>query len=122
MRLFKKAGQPGSQVGLPVFTSDDHHIGDVKEVEDGAIRIDAPMGKDYWLSERDVQSTTEERVMVNFMEDELDDYKREERPPDSVPEGIPYTRAGLVTDEEQMHMREQVEREMEEQRQRLHDN
>ena len=123
MRLFRKNLEPGSEVGRPVFTSDNHHIGDIKELNDGGLLIDSPMGRDYWLSERDVQSSTEERVVLIFTKDELDEYKREERPPASVPEGIPTsTRAGLMNDDEQMQIRQRMEQELAEQHRKLSDN
>jgi hypothetical protein len=88
MRFFRKAPPPGSEVGRPVFTTDDQHIGNVKEVEGNALRIDSRMSKDYWLSRRDVESSNDDRLTVIFTSDELDDYKRKERPPDSVPQGV----------------------------------
>ena len=88
MRLFRKSASADSEVGRPVFTSDDHHIGAVRQVEGNGIRIDSRMSKDYWLSRRDVQYSTEDRVVLKFGNEELDDYKRDDPPPDSVPEGI----------------------------------
>ena len=88
MRLFRKAPPPGSEVGRPVFTADGHHIGKIKEVEGNALRIDSRMSKDYWLSRRDVEASTDDRVTVIFTSEELDDYKREERPPETVPQGV----------------------------------
>lgn len=88
MRLFRKAPPPGSEVGRPVFTADGHHIGKVKEIEGNALRIDSRMSKDYWLSRRDVEASNDDRITLNFTSDELDDYKREEAPPDTVPQGI----------------------------------
>jgi|SRR5688500_18688547 hypothetical protein len=122
MGLFRRQQKPNSEVGRPVFTSDHHKLGEIKEVHEGAIRIDASLGKDYWLSERDVQSNTEEGAVVIFSKAELEDYQREEPPPRDVPAGIPYTDEALISDEEQMQMRERMERELAEQRQRLHDN
>jgi hypothetical protein len=122
MGLFRRQQKPNSEVGRPVFTSDHHKLGEIKEVHEGAIRIDASLGKDYWLSERDLQSNTEEGAVVIFSKAELEDYQREEPPPRDVPAGIPYTDEALISDEEQLQMRERMERELAEQRQRLHDN
>lgn len=122
MRFFKKAPERGSGIGRPIFTADGEKLGEVKEIEAGGIRVRVTLGKDYWLARRDVEADDEDRVVLAFRKDELDEYKRDEAPPESVPEGIPYTTAAIISDEEQAHMREKMERELEEQRQRLRDN
>ncbi|MEX0784578.1 MAG: hypothetical protein WD557_18240 [Dehalococcoidia bacterium] len=124
MRLFKRgtAEHADASVGGPVFTSDNHAVGQIKEVQEGGFLVDVTMGKDYWLADRDVRSNGEEGVVLAFTEAELEDYKRESAPPETVPEGLPYTTVAIITDEEQMQTRERMERELAEQRQKLHDN
>lgn len=61
--------------GLEVFTLDGDKLGTVKEVEAGAIKIDAPLQPDYWLRRDDVLSYTNERVTMSFNKDGLDEAK-----------------------------------------------
>lgn len=124
MGLFKRGTNEGEgiAVGRQVFTSDNHAVGHIKERQEGGFLVDVTMGKDYWLADRDVQSTTEDGVVLHLTKAELLDYKREEAPPETVPEGAHYTAAALISDEEQMEMRQRMERELAEQRQKLHDN
>ena len=61
--------------GLPVYTLDNEQLGEVKEVTDDRVKIDAPMQPDYWLLRRDVLSFSAERVTVNFNKDQLGDFK-----------------------------------------------
>ncbi len=109
-----------SSEGHPaVYTADNEKIGHVKERREGGILIDNAMGKDYWLAERDVASNAKDRVVLIFSKSELDEYKREEPPPEDVPEGIPFTDAAFITEEEQMRMRRQMEDELAQQRSHL---
>lgn len=63
-------------LGLPVFTQSGEQIGSVKEVTPHAIKIDAPLQPDYWLSREQVMSFTTERVTLTIEKDHLSDYKR----------------------------------------------
>jgi hypothetical protein len=124
MGLFKRdaaaTGDPA--VGSELFTADGHSVGRVKELRDGGILVDVSFGKDYWLAGRDIADVDERGVVLSFNEAELEDYKREDPPPADVPEGVPFTTAALISDEEQMQMRERMERELAEQRQKLNEN
>lgn len=123
MGLFKRGTKDVEiGVGRPVFTSDNQAVGQIKEMQEGGFLVDVTLGKDYWLADRDVKSSGEAGVVLIFTKAELEEYQREEAPPETVPEGVPYTTAAIISDEEQMQMRERMERELAEQRQKLHDN
>jgi hypothetical protein len=64
-------------------------------------------------------TNAKDRVVLIFSKSELDEYKREEPPPEDVPEGIPFTDAAFITEEEQMRMRRQMEDELAQQRSHL---
>jgi hypothetical protein len=124
MGLFNKetADAEGVGVGSEVFTSDGHSLGRIKEMSEGGFLVDVSLGKDYWLGGRDIDSVDERGVVLVFAHAELEEYKREEPPPEDVVEGIPFTTAALISDEEQAQMRERMERELAEQRRKLHEN
>ena len=62
--------------GHAVFTEDGHQLGEVKQIDDHLIKVDAPLHPDYWLSRDDVLSFTNERVTLSFPLDDLDGHKR----------------------------------------------
>lgn len=61
--------------GLPVFTSDNHQLGTVKDVADGSFKVDVPMRPDFWLSREAVLSFSAERVTLDVAKDEVDRFK-----------------------------------------------
>lgn len=70
--------------GMELYTSDGEKIGAVKEIRDGALKVDAPMELDYWLPLASVVSvgtgstsaaTEEGRVRLEFRWQELGTYK-----------------------------------------------
>jgi hypothetical protein len=71
------------QPGLRVFTVDGDELGEVKEVQGEAFKVDAPWKPDYWLRTDDVLSVIpEERVTVDIDSDSLDRYKLDSSPDD----------------------------------------
>lgn len=58
--------------GLEVHTQDGQKLGTVKDITDTAIKIDAPMRPDYWLSRGRILSYTNDRVTMDFDHDDLD--------------------------------------------------
>jgi hypothetical protein len=131
MRLFKRGTAEHVEVatGCPVFTSDNEALGYVSEIREGAFRVDVPLGRDYWLSESHVQNATDTQVMVDFEKECLDDFKLAE--PSGIEkaheapienEFVTQAKGSIISDEEQMQMRGRMERELAEQRQKLHDN
>jgi hypothetical protein len=65
-------------IGTEVVTRDGDTLGTVKEVHNGAIKIDASMQPDYWLSSDTVTSLTGNRATVSFAKDDLDAFKRDD--------------------------------------------
>jgi hypothetical protein len=63
------------QTGLPVYTLDNKRLGTVKEVEDGAFKVDARFRKDYWLATGQVAYVDEHCVGMLFRTDESELYK-----------------------------------------------
>ena len=57
--------------GREVFTQDGHRLGRVKEVREGAIKIDASLRPDFWLPRERVLSFTNERVTMDFDQADL---------------------------------------------------
>jgi Uncharacterized protein conserved in bacteria (DUF2171) len=57
--------------GIEVHTLDGEKIGTVKEVRDGALKVDAPMRPDFWLPRSLVLSWTNERVTMDFNQADL---------------------------------------------------
>jgi hypothetical protein len=62
-------------IGCPVYTRDGERLGDVKEVRAGALKIDAAMQPDYWLSTGHIDAVLPDRLTLAFPKDALDDYK-----------------------------------------------
>jgi hypothetical protein len=65
-------------IGTEVVTRDGETLGTVKEVQNGAVKIDASMQPDYWLSTDSVTSVSGNTATVAFVKDDLDHYKRED--------------------------------------------
>lgn len=59
-------------VGTPVYSQDNEFLGEVKEVQGAAFKVDAPMQKDYWLRLDCVQSTSNGQIVLGVMRDGLD--------------------------------------------------
>jgi len=115
--------------GVPVLTSDGKELGTVKEVADGAFKVDVPMRPDYWLARSAILSSAPDRVTMSF-ESELAESYRLGGPGEVtvvVDEPEPtidplLNNAGhpiLLDEDEQQAQRERMERELEEQRKRL---
>lgn len=68
--------------GLEVFSRDGHQLGTVKELSDTALKIDAPLHRDYWLPRGRVLSFTNERVTMDLDQSDLDEHMVGEAGPD----------------------------------------
>lgn len=130
MRLFKRGSTETEIVsGVPVFSSDNEALGYVKETGGETFHVDVPMGRDYWLSVNHVASANDKELILDFSKGELDDYKLEqpsgiERAHEAPIENefVAQARGSVISDEEQMQMRERMERELAEQSRKLHEN
>jgi hypothetical protein len=65
-------------VGTPVWTSDQHHLGEIKEISGRYFKVDAAMQPDYWLPGACVRSSTPTEVVLAVPEDAVGDQKVEE--------------------------------------------
>jgi hypothetical protein len=63
--------------GRDVFSRDGHKIGTVKELSATALKIDAPLHRDYWLPRERVLSFTNERVTMDLDRDEIGEHALE---------------------------------------------
>ena len=61
--------------GLDVFSRDGHQLGTIKELSDTALKIDAPLNRDYWLPRDRVLSFTNERVTMDLEQSDIDEHK-----------------------------------------------
>jgi len=76
-----------SMIGAPVVDRDGHQIGTVKEVEENAFKVDAPIAFDYWLHFDGVLSATIDGVVMAVDSDHLDEFKLDS-PEDAIPHGV----------------------------------
>lgn len=61
--------------GLPVYTTSGDQLGEVKETQDNAFKVDVRLARDYWLSKDAVLSFNADRVTLKVDKDRLDEFK-----------------------------------------------
>lgn len=61
--------------GIPVYTLDGTFLGEVKEVQAQAFKVNASLQPDYWIARADVLSFTRDRVTLKFTQGEIGDHK-----------------------------------------------
>ncbi|MBI2764274.1 MAG: hypothetical protein HYX53_00015 [Chloroflexi bacterium] len=114
----RQDGRPS--IGDRVVAADGQDCGAVKEVRGGYFAVDAPMARDYWLSEAYVTSRSAGRVVLSLPKDEVAQHGLEA--PGLEPTSDP-DRAGpgdaVISDAEALATRERMERELAEQRRRM---
>jgi len=76
-----------SMIGAPVVDRDGHQVGTVKEIEESAFKVDAPLAFDYWLHFDGVQSASIDGVVMSVDADRLDEFKLDS-PKDAIPHGV----------------------------------
>src|SRR5579885_2342458 len=81
--------EPG--IGCPVFSSDGHKLGTVKEVRGRYFKLDVHMRPDYWLNMDSVATATPESMTLNVSKDHVGDVTF------SAPEGVNAPAAGGYT-------------------------
>jgi hypothetical protein len=111
---------PTPKMGLAVITSDGAHLGTVRETSGSYFKVDAPMHKDYWLSDQLVKALDDAGVVLEVPKDDVAQYRRNEpglEPGEDVFERI----AGnaVLTSEEMLEQRANMERELAEQSRNL---
>jgi hypothetical protein len=109
--------------GCAIVTADGEQIGTLAEVADEAVKVDAPLRRDFWIDAAYVRSCDEGRVELSFLKQDLGAYRLDSyrhgdisQPDDPVAEGkIDH----VLSDAEQMETRLRMERELAAQRQEL---
>jgi hypothetical protein len=61
--------------GDDVYTRDGERIGQVKEIRDGCIHVDATAAPDYWLPAGLVASFSDGRIIMAFDKGQLNEHK-----------------------------------------------
>jgi hypothetical protein len=61
-------------VGLPVYTSDGHQLGRVKEADERCFLVDVRFAFDYWLSMRAVAAVHRGRVLLGIDKRHVEEY------------------------------------------------
>ena len=69
-------------VGSPIYTSDDHKIGTVKEQRGKTFKVGTPLlQRDFWLSADTLASATPDGpVLLSIERADLDEHKLKESP------------------------------------------
>jgi hypothetical protein len=62
-------------VGKDLYTHDGDHLGTVKEIRGGLVKVDAPLQPDYWLSASAIDQPLGNDLYVTFTKDQLGTYK-----------------------------------------------
>lgn len=107
----------------PIFTADGEQIGTLSEVADEAIKVNAPLRRDFWIDVDYVRACDDGRVDLSFLKKDLGAYKLDNyRAGDVTVANDPVAEGKtdhIVSDEEQMEIRLRMERELAEQREEL---
>jgi hypothetical protein len=109
--------------GCPVVTADGESIGTLAEVSDEALKVNAPMRRDFWIDADYVRSCDGDRIELSFIKQELGVYKLDayrhgdvSQPDDPLAEG---KADHVLSDDAQLETRLRMERDLAEQRQEL---
>jgi hypothetical protein len=104
------------QKGLSVITRDGAHLGTVRETSGSYFKVDAPMHRDYWLSDDLVKALDDGGVVLDVLKDDIGQYQRSE-PGLEAGEDTFERIAGnaVLTAEELLEQRANMERELAEQ-------
>lgn len=117
-RLIEEAAR-ALEPGSSVYSADGERIGQVLEVQDTFVKVDAPFRRDYWLNAAYVLLRDDGRVETSFTKRDLEAYKLE-RPALDIEDPTRSPAADtIVAEAEQMEQRIQMERELALQRREL---
>lgn len=61
-------------VGLPIYTADGHHIGEVKEVVGSAFKVNVSLSPDYWLATSCIADVDEDRYTLAIPAEQVHEY------------------------------------------------
>ena len=111
------------QVGCPIVTADGEQIGTLAEIADEAVKVNAPLRRDFWIDADYVRSCDRGRVELSFIRQDLGAYRLDayrtgdlSKPDDPVAEG---KADHVLSETEQLDTRLRMERELAAQRQEL---
>ena len=102
-----------AEPGVAVISSDGARLGTVKETSGSFFKIDAPMHRDFWLSERLVKARDESGLLLDIPRNAVAEHRLDE--PGLEPTEDPFERiAGnaVLTEAEMLDQRAQMEREL----------
>ena len=105
-----------AQPGVAVICSDGARLGTVKETAGSFFKIDAPLHRDFWLSERLVKARDESGLLLDIPRNAVAEHRLDE--PGLEPSEDPFEKiAGnvVLTEEELLQQRARMERELAEQ-------
>lgn len=106
--------------GHAVISHDGKRLGKVKEVSGSYFKVDAPMRRDYWLSDELIRDEDNEAVFLEVPGKEVPEHRMAE--PGLEPEDDPFLRIQhmpVIKDEELEAQRTRMEREVAEQSERM---
>ena len=63
------------ELGCPIVTADGEQIGTLSEVAEEAIKVDAPMRRDFWIDVEYVRACEGGRIELSFLKQDLGAYK-----------------------------------------------
>ena len=72
------------ETGCPIVTADGEQIGTLSDVGDEAIKVDAPMRRDFWIGADYVRSCDGGRIELSFIKNDLGAYKMSEPAPTAL--------------------------------------
>lgn len=108
---------PTPAVNAPAYLASGDSIGFVKNVEGDYFQVAVRDGEDFWLSRSHIKKAAGDRVDLDIRRKELDEHRLADpgiepgRDPDQAS-----IRDGMLSDEQQLQQREQMENELREQR------
>ena len=109
--------------GCPIVTADGEEIGTLANVADEAVKVSAPLRRDFWIDADYVRSCDDGRIELSFIKKDLGAYKLDSyrhgdktQPDDPLAEG---KQDHIVSDGEQLETRLRMERELADQRHEL---
>ena len=65
----------------PVFSADGRVLGELGEIRSGHVRVQATGEPDVWLPLHAVRVASDDRVLLSFNADQLDEYREPGPPP-----------------------------------------
>jgi hypothetical protein len=102
-----------AEPGVAVICSDGARLGTVKETSGSFFKIDAPLHRDFWLSERLVKARDESGLLLDIPRNAVAEHRLDE--PGLEPGDDPFEKIAsnaVLTEEEMLEQRAMMEREL----------